>query len=433
MPAKLRPFLQTLLFSILAMICFKQNHVYAGGSHVPSGGDQLRLNFDHARFEVARHIQSLTDCSFLPQVSQEFKTWILKNQDQLVADIKNSNHEWVREELPTCAETSIESKATIRLSFPTCLKATKLPREIERLLIHESIHHLGVKSEKRTDELAGVIQNAATIDQCPSQSIIEKPQSMLSGFFDTCVISGGNKDCLKQDGFVSQMLNQFNFNEVSDYSYASSQSFCIIQSGIPKCLSRKTNRDSFEVIKEVGFPRHTQKVFSIQVNNSLSGCLFDQAGLACWTNSWNSRLSQFNQIRDYSLSDHKVCIVENNKGLCADFSSSLNFQEISGLTNPRSVNVFGGTAVFIDDFGLAIVGSRGKIKERHKNLTYPSLVAVSHYPGRICVVDQGSLFCKSNKSQYESWKRILTAGKVLELNVSGDKICYISENFWDCL
>jgi hypothetical protein len=128
--------------------------------HVGNGGDPLRLMWWSAREQAAFVVQRMHPDAFPRTSSQELRSWILERKDALAADILASPHVWIEDEELHCAMTRPFPAAPIELSWSTCRKATTTKSDAAKILIHESVHHLGVTDETFADEVAVTIWSA---------------------------------------------------------------------------------------------------------------------------------------------------------------------------------------------------------------------------------------------------------------------------------
>ncbi len=115
------------------------------GGSTSNGGDILAYKFAMARNEAAEIVGGLSESALPAGLDPAIKDFLLSHRTQLVDDIAGSPHVWSDEPQSFCALTTRTSKAAINLSVPACQTAGFA--EAIPLLIHESIHHLGIDDE----------------------------------------------------------------------------------------------------------------------------------------------------------------------------------------------------------------------------------------------------------------------------------------------
>lgn len=125
------------------------------------GGDETKLRFSNNRSPAASLVRRVKSYSFGSDVEEADIEWILNHREKLANDILHSDHHWITEknEKGYCGETQGIELATITFSFPSCERHTNT-RNIQGVLIHESIHHLGIADESRTDTITTAILEA---------------------------------------------------------------------------------------------------------------------------------------------------------------------------------------------------------------------------------------------------------------------------------
>ncbi len=136
---------------------------------IGSGGDAIRRLFEDARWAASLKVSQLSACSFDEQTPSQSAEWLSSMRDQISNDIRNSNHLWTVDPLPTstCAYTSSEPGADLFLSYPTCIQSTQTLNQAIFVVLHEAMHHFGVSDESQADRLATMIVNADIDRECP--------------------------------------------------------------------------------------------------------------------------------------------------------------------------------------------------------------------------------------------------------------------------
>lgn len=137
-----------------------------GGGWTSGGGDPLRFYFTEGRGVAADMVQRFAQAA--QGTRADVAAWILANREALCADILASPHEWVTESQVTCGLTTFSRDIEIKLSATSC-RSVSTNEEAAKLLIHESIHHFGIKDEEFAD--AAAIAVAASWEEAKLRSV----------------------------------------------------------------------------------------------------------------------------------------------------------------------------------------------------------------------------------------------------------------------
>jgi hypothetical protein len=142
-----------------------QKEAGGGEGSGSSGGDYIRSVFIEAKQRSVEAVY-IADLALLEEeTSDVVAKWIEQKKSDLVEDIATSKHVWVKEEMATCAETKRESKANIKLSFPSCKGTTDTVDKAAFVIIHESVHHFGIDDEDFADQVAyGILKSSVGTD-----------------------------------------------------------------------------------------------------------------------------------------------------------------------------------------------------------------------------------------------------------------------------
>ncbi len=130
------------------------------GRGVGNGGDGIMLLFAKAREHAANVTLRLQDRSLPLALNASLRDWLLAHHRELAADIAVSEHQRLEESEPTCAFTQHTAAAAIQLSMPTCNLRIQSFDDAGELLVHESVHHLGVEDESFADSVALAVYDA---------------------------------------------------------------------------------------------------------------------------------------------------------------------------------------------------------------------------------------------------------------------------------
>lgn len=135
-----------------------------------NAGDPLRTFYSEARVMAEDRVTNLKICEFKSGVNEAKAKWLVSIKDQLAQDIKKSKHVWLSDFQGSCAFTQYDVKgAPVYLSYPECRSTQGNHLEAMELLIHESLHHLGVEEEVDAEEYAAMIMEADILTECPTQ------------------------------------------------------------------------------------------------------------------------------------------------------------------------------------------------------------------------------------------------------------------------
>lgn len=119
-----------------------------------SGGDPVRGAFLDGKADATLAVLESKESDRLQLASQVVSNWVEAHRQELAEDIRLSPHVWAEVAASTCARTERKPKAEIQLSIPSCREAIKDKAAAAFLLIHESVHHLGVEDESFADQVA---------------------------------------------------------------------------------------------------------------------------------------------------------------------------------------------------------------------------------------------------------------------------------------
>ncbi len=148
------------IFKFLVLSLFLNTNGYANsGGMIGGGGDAFKTLMFDARKEAEQIVSSYDNVSMVGRVKPVVLAWIEQNRIRLVADIKNSEHSFKNSGQSTCAFTAYQPFVVINFSLPAC-KQIRTLKDATRMLVHESSHHLGIKTEDSAEEIAWTILNA---------------------------------------------------------------------------------------------------------------------------------------------------------------------------------------------------------------------------------------------------------------------------------
>lgn len=150
--------------SLFADVTIERSHTHG------NAGDPLRTFFSEARVMAENRVRNLKTCEFKSGVNEAKAKWLVSVKDQLAEDIKKSKHVWLSDFQGSCAFTQYDVKnSPVYLSYPECRSIEGNHADAIELLIHESLHHLGVEAEVEAEEYAAMIMNADELEECPAQ------------------------------------------------------------------------------------------------------------------------------------------------------------------------------------------------------------------------------------------------------------------------
>jgi uncharacterized protein YjbI with pentapeptide repeats len=125
-----------------------------GGNEVDNGGDPLRFIFVSGQQQAAQLLADLIPDQLEADLPPNVRGFIAANHQALAVDLKASRLIWQTTEQATCALTTTTPHADIRLSFDNCRPTIFSADLAGRLLLHESVHHLGIADEDLADAVA---------------------------------------------------------------------------------------------------------------------------------------------------------------------------------------------------------------------------------------------------------------------------------------
>lgn len=145
------------------------SRVESGHTH-GNAGDPLRMFFREARVIAVDKVKQLKDCDFAQGEDEAKVKMLVGLKDLLAEDIEKSKHVWLSDFQGSCAFTQLDKRnSPIYLSYPECRGIMNDQDKAIELLIHESLHHLGVEEEVEADLLSRMIMDADIQNECPDQ------------------------------------------------------------------------------------------------------------------------------------------------------------------------------------------------------------------------------------------------------------------------
>ncbi len=152
----------SIILSVLIILAFEVPTSFAGGGDgVGNGGGKLLSKFEDARQLAYSMLMRINHCSIPDSTKPGVRSWLVQNIPVLLEDILESVIE-VQEDPSqgNCALTQPKSKSPIILSHKKCTHDNYSIEEAARLIIHESVHHLGQSQEMFTENVARAISLA---------------------------------------------------------------------------------------------------------------------------------------------------------------------------------------------------------------------------------------------------------------------------------
>lgn len=148
-----------LAFSLFA--CAEGQDHTTSARETGNGGDSLQILFDEQRPLAADAVAKMDAASVALIGEVAVRDWLVANQVGLAQEIRQSPFNWVNVTTETCAHTEPTTGAAITLSLPTCRAAGVLlsPADVQKLLVHESVHHFGVSDEAFANAVANAVGN----------------------------------------------------------------------------------------------------------------------------------------------------------------------------------------------------------------------------------------------------------------------------------
>lgn len=158
-------FTQPLLLTIFAVLTFGCGQTKLKGYEAGNGGDEAQLTIYNARTSAEAQLQLVKKCGIPSRASARVQEFLAGNLDQLIEDVRSSDHQWVANERSSCGWTQRTSKAPIQFSYAAC--RAQSPKEAEAVLIHESVHHFGYED---TDDFPTAV--AAAVQSIDGSSCV---------------------------------------------------------------------------------------------------------------------------------------------------------------------------------------------------------------------------------------------------------------------
>lgn len=137
------------------------NRIETDGS-ASHGGDPLAIMASAAQEKARFVVSQVSEIGSTFALKEDEREWFRKNRVELANDLRNTKLEWADKlpescEIDTCACTSLARDSTIFFSFDTCRKQNKTEDDLVKLLIHETVHHFGVKDENFANRISSAV------------------------------------------------------------------------------------------------------------------------------------------------------------------------------------------------------------------------------------------------------------------------------------
>lgn len=152
-----------LSFNIALTSCTNKTESDGGG--VGNGGDKLLSVFHDARINAGKILRKLNGCAIPGTVSKEVRYWLIGNNiSDLLKDIEETPHEIQKDpKQETCASTENKHGSKIVFSLTNCALGNYTLEDATRLLIHESVHHLGLEDNRFTEDVTKAVLETAKV------------------------------------------------------------------------------------------------------------------------------------------------------------------------------------------------------------------------------------------------------------------------------
>ena len=119
--------------------------------------EQLSL-FEQAKEQLIKTLSAETSGEKPEGVEEDTWNWLLIHRIQMAKDLSKTQFEflspWNKRAPETCASTVMEPGATIVFNLEICKRSLITFDEFQKVLVHETTHHLGVEDENIADEIA---------------------------------------------------------------------------------------------------------------------------------------------------------------------------------------------------------------------------------------------------------------------------------------
>lgn len=145
--------LEKIYLALLWVTALGAIPAFAG--NISGGGDPRRFYFEDGQKQAARVLEEIDARSFDTAIDPEVRDWILRERGRLVSDLNKTILIWLEDpnSQDTCARTEYAEAAIINLSFGKC-NVISSKEEAGKLLVHETVHHLGIRDELFADRVA---------------------------------------------------------------------------------------------------------------------------------------------------------------------------------------------------------------------------------------------------------------------------------------
>lgn len=174
------------------------------GHEVGNPGDPVQLMMSQAR-DDARVMLVRVKAADIDDKTGDLQDWYAANVDRWHDAVRDSKHVWI-DDLPGHCASAVQAEVTIYFYFTSCQQSVKNPSDAIKLILHESIHLLGIQDESFADDMANAVyaawgnivanQQARWRETSPLGAPIERAAHASVFFID----EGGNRQLFVYGG-----------------------------------------------------------------------------------------------------------------------------------------------------------------------------------------------------------------------------------------
>lgn len=123
------------------------------GGWTSGGGDPLRFYFTEGREVALEALDGFKNENLTQNVAADARNFLQSNLLALKSEVEKSPFDFTVSAQSTCGLTTFERGAKITFSTENC-RSISSNEEAAKMILHESVHHFGVKDESLADAIA---------------------------------------------------------------------------------------------------------------------------------------------------------------------------------------------------------------------------------------------------------------------------------------
>lgn len=206
-----------------------------GSDEVGNGGNPaLSLWFQRAQRKAPEMLWNLSPEKLAAAGTPEEADWWITHASDVARDLNASRVRWTKKPQDRCGHTLVgdTSDPPVDLYFPQCEKSVLSLEAAAQVLVHESIHHLGIADEERVNRLVTALflshgyrilqdQSGILVSELEGDLICEKKKPQPGDYRVVVeMFNGATRVRLYEEGNPRHFLTRLNCRETGNAAYS---------------------------------------------------------------------------------------------------------------------------------------------------------------------------------------------------------------------